>query len=329
MFEQKVREINSRLAAYKDLGRQKIDGGFFRKIKNLYSSILFFVLKPLLNYQNAYNRAVYDFTVQSTQHLEQVQKHLSAISGDIETIEKRLKKLEYKVMAGFPEGFDYAQFEDQFRGPEKLVQERQKIYLDYLNKGLEVLDIGCGRGEFLQLLAREGFKARGIDSSPQMVARCKDKGLDVVCADAVSYIKGYGGSLGNVFLSQIVEHMDYKDIYSLVKAAWEKMEREAVILIETINPGSFFAQSRSYVIDPTHVGLVSPETLSYTFQKVGFRNLRIIYKSPVPKSERLSLAYGKFGDSSLDRAISKINNDLKKIDGIIFGNLEYAIMGVK
>jgi len=329
MFKDKVSEITSRLKKYKNLGKIQDNRGFFRKLKNLYSSMLFFILKPFINYQNAYNQAMYDYTGQVTTHIGQLEKDISGIRRYIQKLDARLKKLEYKVLVNFPQGFDYSQFEDQFRGPEGLVKERQKIYLDYLNKSLEVLDIGCGRGEFLELLGENGFRAKGIDSSSQMVARCRAKGLDVEQAEAVSYIKQYGGKLGNVFLSQIVEHMDYKDTYTLLKAAWEKMVHEAVILIETINPGSFYAQSRAYVIDPTHVGLVSPETLSYTFQKVGFRNLRIIYKSPVPKAERLNLINENLGDRKLDLVISKINKDLEKIDDIIFGNLEYAIMGVK
>ncbi len=325
MFENRVTDIENRLASYKNIGKHTGGRGFFKKVKDLYCSVLFFILKPLLNYQNAYNQAVYEHSLELKGRIDRLERDLKAFRR----LEERVGGLEYKLLTGFPPGFDYAKFEDKFRGDEELVKGRQRAYLDYLNREFEVLDIGCGRGEFLEILKEAGFRARGIDSSPQMVARCRAKGLDVEQAEALGYISSRKDNLGNVFLSQVVEHMDYKDIYTLIKSCWQKMAKESLLLIETINPNSFYAQSRAYVIDPTHVGLVSPETLSYTFDKIGFRNLRIIYKSPVPRKDRLALVTQEIGDKRLDRAISKINDDLKKIDDIIFGNLEYAIMGVK
>ncbi len=333
MVKQKFSDIDSRLGQYKILGRAKQRSGFLGKLKKLYASALFFMLKPLLHSQNTFNQAVHEYTGEARQYAGEQErrqkKELQALKDDIQNLGCGLKKLQYKVLVNFPKGFDYAQFEDQFRGPEQVVKNRQAIYLDYLNKSLEVLDIGCGRGEFLELLQAHGFQAKGIDSSPQMVARCREKGLRVAQADALDYIQQLPGKVGNVFLSQIVEHMDYKDMYCLLQAAWEKMEMQAAVVIETINPGSFYAQSTAYVMDPSHVGLVSPETLSYTFRKLHFRKIRILYKSPVPKSERLQLCHDHFEDQKINDLVAKINDDLKKIDDIIFGNLEYAIIGVK
>ena len=331
MFSSRSREVANRLERFSDLKRIPVTGntGFFRKIKNLYSNILFLLLRPLINRQNAYNKAVYDFNREVLSNLDEDSREIIDIQDKIDDIEDRLKKLEYKIWVSFPSKFDYSKFEDQFRGPEELIKERQKIYLDYINKQKSVLDIGCGRGEFLELLKENGIKAFGIDSNRQMVKRCLDKGLEVEHADAISYLKNYQGSFGNIFLSMIVEHLDFKDIFTIINTAWEKMEKDSVILIETINPNSFYAQSKTYVIDPTHINLVSPETLSYTFQKVGFRDLRIIYKSPVPKEQRLKFMKHQISNKELDKIIRKINDNLKVLDDIIFGNLEYAIMGVK
>ena len=331
MFSSRLREVISRLENFSNLRKIPVsdDIGFFRKIKYLYSNILFLFLRPLVNRQNAYNKAVYDFNREVLSNLDEVSRKIIDIRDKVDDIEDRLKKLEYKVWVGFPSNFDYSKFEDQFRGSEELIKERQKIYLDYINKQKSVLDIGCGRGEFLELLKENGIKAFGIDSNRQMVKRCLDKGLGVEYSDAISYLKNYQGNLGNVFLSMIVEHLDFKDIFTIISTAWEKMEKDSVILIETINPNSFYAQSKTYVIDPTHINLVSPETLSYTFQKIGFRDLKIIYKSPVPKEQRLKFMKHQLGNKELDKIIRKINDNLKVLDDIIFGNLEYVIMGVK
>jgi O-antigen chain-terminating methyltransferase len=331
MFSSRLRKVTSRLENFSNLRKIPVsdDIGFFRKIKYLYSNILFLFLRPLVNRQNAYNKAVYDFNMEVLSNLDEVSRKIIDIRDKVDDIEDRLKKLEYKVWIDFPSNFDYSKFEDQFRGPEELIKERQKIYLDYINKQKSVLDIGCGRGEFLELLKENGIKAFGIDSNRQMVKRCLDKGLEVEYAHAISYLKNYQGSLGNIFLSMIVEHLDFKDIFTIINTAWEKMEKDSVILIETINPNSFYAQSRAYVIDPTHINLVSPETLSYTFQKVGFRNLKIIYKSPVPKEQRLKFIKHQINDKELNKVLRKINTNLEILDDIIFGNLEYVIMGVK
>ncbi|GAG80110.1 unnamed protein product, partial [marine sediment metagenome] len=143
--------------------------------------------------------------------LDGVSKDIESIGKEIKDIKSRLDKLEYKIFVDFPPGFDYLKFEDQFRGPEGIVKERQQIYLDYLNKQKSVLDIGCGRGEFLELLRDSGIKAFGVDSSLEMVNRCKGKGLDVEFGDAIEYLDNFKGYLGNVFLSMIVEHLDFKD----------------------------------------------------------------------------------------------------------------------
>ncbi len=331
MFSNRLREATSRLEKFNDLRKISVTGNisFFRKIKNLYLNIIFLFLKPLVNRQNAYSRAIYDFSGEVLSRLDEIWGKIVDVESKVNDIESRIKKLEYKVGVSFPPNFDYSKFEDQFRGPEELIKERQKSYLDYINKQKSVLDIGCGRGEFLELLKENGINAFGIDSNKQMVKRCLDKGLKVEYADAISYLKNYQGSLGNVFLSMIVEHLDFKDIFTIIKTAWEKMERDSVILIETINPNSFYAQSRAYIIDPTHKNMVSPETLSYTFQKVGFRNLRIIYKSPVPKKQRLKFIKHQISNKELDKILREINDNLKVLDDIIFGNLEYVIMGVK
>ena len=331
MFSSRLKDVAGRLEKFSNLKKIPVPGdtGFFRKIKNLYSNILFLFLKPLANRQNSYNKAVYDFNREVLSNLGEVSRKIIDVQDKVDNIEDILKKLEYKVLVDFPSNFDYSKFEDQFRGPEELIKEKQKIYLDHINKQKSVLDIGCGRGEFLELLKENGIKAFGIDSNRQMVKRCLNKGLEVEHADAINYLKNYQGSLGNVFLSMIVEHLDFKDIFAIISTAWGKMEQDSVILIETINPNSFYAQSRAYVIDPTHINLVSPETLSYTFQKVGFRNLKIIYKSPVPKEQRLKFIKHQIDNKELDNVLRKINNNLEVLDDIIFGNLEYVIMGVK
>ena len=100
----------------------------------------------------------------------------------------------------------YVGFEDVFRGGHDDIVERQRAYLPYFEGATDVLDLGCGRGEFLELLREQGIGARGIDTNPEMVARCVERGLDVTRSDALGHLRGLPeASIGGLFSAQVVE----------------------------------------------------------------------------------------------------------------------------
>ena len=111
------------------------------------------------------------------------------------------------VPAHKPE-FDYAGFEERFRGSEEEIKERQRIYVPYFEGRNDVLDIGCGRGEFLELMRESGIQARGVDLDLDMILLCRDKGLDVSVDDAFAYLGALpDDSLGGIFAAQVIEHL--------------------------------------------------------------------------------------------------------------------------
>ncbi len=246
-----------------------------------------------------------------------------------EDFEKRLTKIEHSINSPYP--LDYSEFEDGFRGPELDVKKRQGIYLSYFNNGRSVLDIGCGRGEFLELLRDNKVSGFGIDLDERMVARCLKKGLDAEQANAIDYLNSLPAKkLENVFSSMVVEHLNFNEIYELLKNIWTKMKKDSVLLIETINPNSFYAQIKCFVPDPTHVKLLFPETLRFLCEKIGFRNLKIVYKTRVPGKNRLNMI--KINDKKNNKEnllIEAINKNMKILDDIIFGYQEYFLTGKK
>ena len=133
--------------------------------------------------------------------------------------------------------FDYFGFEERFRGSEKDIKERQRVYVEFFQEANQVLDIGCGRGEFLELLKEAGIKAKGVDLDLDMVLYCEEKRLDVVRQDAFTYLESLpDDSLGGLFAAQLVEHFEPSRISELVNLCRRKLQPGGVLIFETPNP---------------------------------------------------------------------------------------------
>ena len=122
-----------------------------------------------------------------------------------------------------------------------------------------MLDVGCGRGEFLALLAERGISAQGIDVNESMVEVCRQKGLAASREDALAYLRAQpAGSLGGLLAAQVVEHVDPGYLTNLLDAAWAALRPGSVVVLETINPACWFAFFESYIRDITHVRPLHP-----------------------------------------------------------------------
>jgi SAM-dependent methyltransferase len=162
-----------------------------------------------------------------------------------------------------PEASDgiYLGFEDLFRGSEQEITERQRAYLPLLQGREPVLDVGCGRGELLELLRDAGAAASGVDIDADMVSRCHEKGLEVREGDAVAELEGAAsGSLGAIVAAQVIEHLPYELLLRFLYAAQTALRPGGRLILETVNPHS--AQARkNFWIDPTHRHPLFPETV--------------------------------------------------------------------
>jgi len=171
----------------------------------------------------------------------------------------------------------YAEFEEVFRGPEDRVRQLLEPYVELLREHEPVLDIGCGRGELLQLLAEAGVEARGIDIDPGMVERTRAKGLNVEQADAVSYLEGQSeGALGAVIAVQVIEHLSYEDLQRLFELSRRALAPGGLLVVETINPHSLPA-FKTFWVDPTHRAPIFPE-VAYALALIhSFGEAHILY----------------------------------------------------
>ena len=225
----------------------------------------------------------------------------------------------------------YVGFEDQFRGSHDEIRRRVQEYLPIFEKASDVLDVGCGRGEFLELLRDRGVAARGIDINPAMVEVCRGKGLQAETGDALAYMQRLpDSSLGGLFAAQVVEHLEPRYLMRLLDAAFDKLRPGAPIVLETINPACWFAFFESYIRDLTHVRPVHPDTLKYLLIATGFQRVDISYRAPYPEADKLqALAHGGGAPTSVDDMIETLNANVEKINRLLFTYLDYAAIGVR
>ena len=194
----------------------------------------------------------------------------------------------------------------------------------------DVLDVGCGRGEFLDVLARHGIGARGIDLNHEMAEACRARGLEVTEADAVGYLSSLAdASLGGIFSAQVVEHLEPAYLLQFLELAFHKLRRGGRIVLETLNPACWVAFFDSYIRDITHVRPLHPETLKYLVIASGFTSATIEFRSPVGAADKLQTFAAPDAAVSLIDLAEAFNANVEKLNARLFTYLDYAVIGEK
>jgi O-antigen chain-terminating methyltransferase len=211
-----------------------------------------------------------------------------------------------------PGAFDHAAFAERFRGSEDYVKAGQQLYLPYFAGRTRVLDLGCGRGEFLELLRAAGMEAHGIDLSTESVARCRAKGLDAEVADLFAYLAVQPeGELGGIFCAQVVEHLPPERLPELIRLAARCLEPGGIIAIETPNPECLAIFATHFYLDPTHTRPVPHALLVFYLEEFGVGNMEVKKLSPAMDSMP---SLGKLPD---------------EFRAAFFDGLDYAVIGKK
>ncbi|MGE0461971.1 MAG: class I SAM-dependent methyltransferase [Vicinamibacterales bacterium] len=234
----------------------------------------------------------------------------------------------------------YVAFEDLFRGDRALIRDRQEDYVRLFAGRQDVLDVGCGRGEFLQLLAERGIRARGIDVNHEMVALCVASGLDVKEADALGYLRGLGdGELGGLIAAQVVEHLEPDYLLAVLDEAFRVLRPDSPIALETINVASWSAFFTSYIRDLTHVRPIHPETLKFVVTASGFLDAEIRLKAPLPESEKLlpsppsvrdvNLATTGAEGRGLIGLADAFDRNVERLNTQLYAPLDYAVVAFR
>ena len=203
------------------------------------------------------------------------------------------------------------------------ITARLAKYLPLFPANGEVLDIGCGRGEFLDLLRQDGRRPLGLDLSDSMLEEARQRGLACVKADALEFLeKRPPASLDGIFSSQVIEHFEPGYLRRVVAESFRVLRPGAVLLLETINPLSLFALSRIYFLDPTHQRPLHPEYMRYLLEASGFSAVEILYGAE-PDGEKL------METAAASPQALAFNTNVDRLNRLLFPASEYAVKGTK
>jgi 2-polyprenyl-3-methyl-5-hydroxy-6-metoxy-1,4-benzoquinol methylase len=209
-----------------------------------------------------------------------------------------------------PIDLDWLRFAENFRGPEDQIRRGQKRYAAKFAGAKNVLDLGCGRGEFLDVAREAGIDAHGIDQSEECIGVCLAKGLKAERAELFSYLESLADfSLGGVYCSQVVEHIPPDRLPDLIKLIARKMNHGALLAIETPNPECLAIYATHFYLDPTHTRPVPARLLGFYMEEAGFVNLEVEWLSPAIES------------------IPSVGDLPERVRKEFFGAMDYSIFG--
>ncbi len=180
-----------------------------------------------------------------------------------------------------------AAFEERLRGERADIKERLRVYHPIVAEARKrtgealILDLGCGRGEWLEIAAEAGWQARGVEKNLILVERCKALSLDVVASDALAYLRTLpDASLSAITAFHLIEHLSFADIVELVDEALRVLKTEGTLIIESPNPKNLIVGACNFYSDPTHRQPLFPDTIEFLLNERGFTNVRIAYQNP-------------------------------------------------
>jgi SAM-dependent methyltransferase len=323
-------------------------GAVLHPVKKVLRRLMRWYVEPLAAEQRAFNDAALKLVDQLFEEVDGLHRELAKANAElgerrrdarlVGELDERLTRVERRARSGGAGAAptvaaqpaaavlpDYFAFESRMRGRTDEVRERQRAYLDDFRDSAPVLDVGCGRGEFLTLLREAGVEAGGVDADADMVAYARGEGLDVEQADALAHLETLAdGSLGGIFCAQVVEHLPPPALLRLLELAHRKLRPGGVLVAETINPLSPLAL-RHYFADLTHAQPLVPETLALLARQAGFEEVETRFLNEPPEREQLR-AVELPEDASFDAARTALAANVERLNGLLFGPLDYAIL---
>lgn len=204
----------------------------------------------------------------------------------------------------------YKAFEDQHRGSRELIKSRLEVYLPFINQIQEThpnataLDLGCGRGEWLELLQDNQLSASGIDQDDGMLSACRSRGLNVQTGDAIAHLKSLpDDSLSIVSGFHIAEHLSLDDLQTLIKESLRILKPAGLLILEAPNTENLVVGTSSFYLDPTHRRPLPSALLSFLASHLGFARVKVLgAQESVPLRE-------EHGPTSLFAVLSGVSPD--------------------
>lgn len=209
----------------------------------------------------------------------------------------------------------FASFDEQFRGSRDEIKLRLQVYRQFLENIPEgpIIDVGCGRGEWLELLKEQGLSARGVDSNIVLVDQGRRQGLDLLHSDLVQHLAGLDdASVAAITGFHIVEHLSIEKLVRFLTEAMRVLKTGGVIILETPNPRNVLVGTCNFYFDPTHRNPIPSEVLQFLVDSRGFVRTQIL---PLNPSDEMPVA----GDSDL----------VDRFNRYFYGPMDYGLVGWK
>jgi SAM-dependent methyltransferase len=176
----------------------------------------------------------------------------------------------------------YLAFENQFRGDRELIKDRLRFYLPIMERtkattgNISAVDLGCGRGEWLELLREQGYEGVGVDVNLCMIEECRSRGLKAESADAIAYLRNLApGSLSLVTGFHIVEHLSFSQLLDVFRETFRVLCPRGTAIFETPNPENSHVSGYSFYLDPTHRNPIPQELLCFAARQTGFESTQV------------------------------------------------------
>jgi len=215
----------------------------------------------------------------------------------------------------------FAAFDEQFRGTRTATKERLRVYLPLLQEAKirlgdnPVVDLGCGRGEWLELLQEEGIQGKGVDRNRALVDECRQSGLDVVESDLLTYLCSLPDcSVGTVTGFHIVEHLPFDVLLAVFDETVRVLQPDGVAIFETPNPQNMLVSTEEFYIDPTHRHPLPNSLLKFVAEVKGLARVKVLYLHPFPESHQVQ-------EAGLEVA--------QRFNQLFYGPRDYAVIGWK
>lgn len=177
----------------------------------------------------------------------------------------------------------YRAFEDRYRGSRELIKKRLEVYLPFIAPLLKLrepaaaVDLGCGRGEWLELLREQGFAAQGVDLDAGMLAACRERGLASVEGDAVAYLESLPDATQCIVSGfHFAEHISFDELETVVVQALRVLMPGGLLILETPNPENIVVGTANFYLDPSHLRPIPPPLLSFLSEFYGFARVKIL-----------------------------------------------------
>ena len=192
----------------------------------------------------------------------------------------------------------YLEFENKFRGDRNTIIDRLSMYDPLVeiivknNPSPKLIDIGCGRGEWIEKWKYRFDDICGIESDQKMIDICRENNLNVKHGDAIAILSSLENQTVDVItIFHMIEHIEYKKLLKLLNECLRVLTNDGILLIETPNIDSLLVSSKSFYIDPTHINPIHPDLISFDMEKIGFSNIKTynISSGPLKNANHLKI----------------------------------------